>query len=248
MAEQQNQPDNALSAGSPQIQALVRRLGWKHETAIRRIQSALPVPVEQSMYFDITIHFRVGVRPETFARLLRYFNNGQELSDMDLQDRVQGQNLFSNKVAQVAELIFQALSLREEIEDMGFSASLETMSRLVVAYGDETQDIVDLVADNVWEIARGLKIRPSSQSKIMNVILKAIAYHAAETEGQSGMPNPVSAEEIVALLSSLRRSEGWASDDDDAEDIHFFNSRDDRSSKAWSPEPPPQEPDEDDES
>lgn len=208
---------NALVVANPQLQGLAKHLGWKPETAIMRIERALPARLEQNLYLTVMAENPV-VRPETFAKLLRHLNGGQELRDSDMNDRTVGENLTSNRFVDVGDLLGIALSLIEwgkEYGDVGIGS--ETAACLAQAYGEHAEAMLDMIQEHFDIIAEALNMGTVSRPRVLAGFIKAIAFHAANGDKRGGVPNAVSLDEVIAILSNFAQSPDGSDEDEEEE-------------------------------
>ncbi len=203
MTRQQIGTIEAVTAENEKVRDLAKRLRYKPTTLAACIQRTFPSLLEQNIYVLFAGECEKSViRPQTFARLLQHFTNGQELSPADLEDREIGENLIYNKVSDIGDCIEIALSLMEKIDNLDLSTpiSSKTAARLARAYGEDAADILEIVDNELHYIMDelGMRMRPMIA---MTKIINAIALHAAEGEGKGENPNILSADDIIELLS-----------------------------------------------
>ena len=169
----------ALVPSNPRVQLAAKRLNWKPETLVRRIQEALPAVVEQQVYLRVAPSF--GIQPESIAKLLRYHLGSQELQPHDLNDRPAGNNLVNNKFTVAMEFLRETLNLvshRSIYSQIGIS--METAAQLVTAYGEDAPFIVESVVDSIGLIRERLGIRRLSDSRLISLVITFIAKRAAD--------------------------------------------------------------------
>lgn len=197
------QPDGIIVMSKDEkVCALAKRLRHKPETLMARIERSLPALLEQNLYLLLALECEKTVLPGTFANILRYYTNGQELVPADLKDREIGKNLISNKVSSLGDYLEVALSLMGKLDKLDLSTPISsgTAARLARAYGEDAADILEIVDNELQYIIDGLGwiMRPMVA---MTKIINAIARHAADGEGKAGMPNILCADDIIELLS-----------------------------------------------
>lgn len=180
----------ALVPTNPQVQAIAARLRWRAERLIARVKRALPASVEQLLYLQLGESFRI--HPETMATLLREYLGEQTLQSADLEDRSIGRNLYTNKFADVAEFLKNALGmLDKESLDIPFSISARTAAKLAIAYGDHVEDVISAIVSNLNEIAERLRMRHSSEREIIGVAVSFLLTKAMEYTTSRGLPDPL---------------------------------------------------------
>ncbi len=164
----------ALTTSNSRVLLTARRLNWKPETVIARIERALPAVVEQQVYLRVGPSF--GVHPESVAKILRYHLGDQELQVHDLSNRSLGRNLVSSRFTNAMEFLRETLNLlgRRSIYS-SMSISIENAARLVSAYGDDAPAIIESVVDNLGLIRDRLKIRGMGNDRLASFVVTFIA-------------------------------------------------------------------------
>lgn len=149
----------ALVPTNPNVQKLASRLHWKPQTAIDRIQRALPAPMEQQIYLALAGSF--AILPESMAKLLRMFLGHEELELGDIAPRPVGRNLVSSKFSSFAEFLRECLNLLKIItnEYSAFHLSIEQAGFIVLHYGtDNPELLIEMVDNNLEEMCEVLNI------------------------------------------------------------------------------------------
>lgn len=149
----------ALVPTNPSVQKLAKRLHWKPQTAIARIQRALPALMEQQIYLALAGDF--AILPESMAKLLRLYLGYQELQLDDLNPRQVGKNLTYSKFGSFAEFLRECLNLLKIItrEYSAFSLSIEQAGFMVLHYGtDNPELLIEMVDTNLEEMCEVLGI------------------------------------------------------------------------------------------
>ncbi len=176
-------PDSGqLTVASPQVVAVARSLRWRPPVLLRRLQEALPAPVEQRVY--LAVAGEMSMHPETFGKLLRTFLGGQTLQPVDLQERVVGKNLVTSRIAEVGDYLESALALLGKIQAGvdGISISAQSAGKLAMAYGEYAVDIVGQIVEGVEEIREALGIGPEVPRKsVVGVAIRHITNHAHDS-------------------------------------------------------------------
>lgn len=205
----------ALVPGDRYVQALSTRLGWKVDTLIKRTQNVLPQKLEQNIFLSLSVDWRVPIHPETFRDIYLYFTNNQWMSDRDLEDREHGRNEYVNKGETVIEKLSLTLNLLYWQKDVGYSIGWLSAAHMVQAYGDDAEDILCMIVENLLEIMDVLRMK-MSRFKAFAAIVKEIAELAANANGRRSVPSIASAEDVITLLSSFDSDKGsWQNDDED---------------------------------
>ncbi len=166
-----------ITVFTPRVQSVATRLGWKAETVLARVKRALPTRIEQTLYLSVTAEWGV-IQPETLAKLLRYFLNGQKLIEADMQERIVGEET-TNKFVWVANQVVAAVSLMmdcREGAESGIAIGAETAAQLVAAYGEDgAEEIIGIVSENWYRIAEGIGWDYMSEHEATAKIIKAVA-------------------------------------------------------------------------
>ncbi len=194
--------ESPLSKDSEDVKIVSAKLRWKPETAIERVKKALPSPVEQQAYLIIGKEARSGIRPESFKKILRFFQE-RDLREEDMKDRFTPDGYFFNRFEECLDNAIAALSLMEKFEDFGLSAppTYLTAARLVSAYGEEgAEGVLETINNNLSSLVLSIGLKDLKLPKAMAVIVNEVAKRA--TEG-GGRLNAVSEEEIAALFQDF---------------------------------------------
>lgn len=205
MADQERH-DNALarlnemelSSTNPHVRLAAKRLNFKPETLIKRVQAAFPSPFEQRVYVVISRIWKRNAHPETIAACFRYFCSGQDLCLADFRENGRGNTVLENTA--------QTLLLMSR----GF-VSKDVAMRFVERFGDRAEEVYNLIGDNLQTLMRKLGIRTAS-SQAMLGILYAIAY-ADEERPEVLNLDVVTTDDVVMLLGQFE----WPDDDHDVE-------------------------------
>ncbi|MBI2573843.1 MAG: hypothetical protein HYV78_00390 [Candidatus Wildermuthbacteria bacterium] len=202
-------PDGSLSVDGQGVTALARRLKWSPEALVRRIQDALPAPLEQQVYLEVALSLRLrrATLPETFGKIFRELIGERKLTARDLEDRVVGENLVVNTMVEVGDYLAIALELLERFWELGVRSvpTVRVATKLAMAYGEHAVDIVEMVENNLHAILRGAGVRSRLPLPAwMGIILGHIAEHA--TQGGGGVFCVRDFDDVIELLNkySLR--------------------------------------------
>ncbi len=149
----------ALVPANPRVQKLATRLHWKPQTAIARIQRALPALIEQQIYLALAGDF--GILPESMAKLLRLYLGHKELEIEDLNPRLVGRNITHSRFDSFAEFLRECMNLLRIIsrEYSAFSLSVEQAGFIVLHYGtDNPELLIEMVDTNLEEMCEVLGV------------------------------------------------------------------------------------------
>ncbi len=188
-----------LAPSNSKVQAIAKQLGWRSETAIARVKKALPAPLEQGVFVSLVSEARLGMYPESFAEVLRFFAGKQELEEKDLEDIIGPEGYVHNRFEEVVDDVAATMNILGKFDELGIRAmpSALTAARLVFAYGEEgAEGILELVENNLHSLMdsiglKGVRIHPA-----MAIILNEIAA----TSAGANAPNALSEEEIINLM------------------------------------------------
>ncbi|KKT17536.1 MAG: hypothetical protein UV98_C0006G0001 [Parcubacteria group bacterium GW2011_GWB1_43_6] len=201
-----------ISVITPGIQALAVQLGWRPETAVARIKKALPARFAQSAYLAMVDQWGV-VLPESFAQIADYFTRGQGLREADLTNADPG---IRESLEATFDQIAKTVYLVREAREINADISIETATRLVAAYGDEAEKILEIILDAI-PIALAYLPQWKRKSKALTnaTIVKIVAFHACEGAGRGGLVNIVDIDGLVQLISSSAFFEILTDDDEE---------------------------------
>lgn len=190
----------SLVAGDTYVKALSNRLGWKEETLIKRVQAVLPRKLDQELFLAMTVEMQAPIHPETFQKIYHYFTDGQWIS-LGF-DREMGNNLYLNRSERILHQIDLTLNILHWGKEEGFLVSWLCAAHLVQAYGDDAEEILCVIMENLDEIIEERNmIMP--RKKAFATIAFIVANNAANAEEGSSAPNIASAEDILELLSPI---------------------------------------------
>lgn len=144
--------EHGLVPTNPRVQTLAKRLHWKPQTAITRIQTALPAPLEQQIYLALAGDF--AILPESMAKMLRMYLGYQELRLEDLNPRPTGKNTSFSKFNTFAEFLRECLNILKIVakEYSSFALSIEHAGLIVLHYGTDSPELLIELVDNNLEV------------------------------------------------------------------------------------------------
>ena len=151
---------------------LAKRFKWKPETAVRRIQNALPTTLEQQIYIAIAKDF--GILPESLAKILRIYLGYQNLQLEDLNPRQVDKNITYSKFINFSEFLAGCLNLLKVVsqEYTGLSLTINQAAYIVLNYGtDNSELLLDMVATNLDELCQFFELDYHSDSKKLSICL-----------------------------------------------------------------------------
>lgn len=149
----------ALVITNPRVQKLAKHLKWKPQTAVARIERALPAKMEQQIYLALASDF--AILPESMAKLLRLYLGHEQLQLDDLNPRPVGRNLIHSKFITFAEFLRESLNFLKIVakEYTAFSLSIDQAGFMVLNYGtDNPQLLIEMVDTNLEEMCEVLGI------------------------------------------------------------------------------------------
>jgi len=203
-----NIEEHALVPSNPMVQRLARRLHWKPQTAIARIERALPAFVEQQIYLALAGDF--SILPESMAKLLRMYLGHQELQLEDLSPNFVGKNVISSRFSSFAEFLRESLNLLKIIskEYSAFSLSVEQAGFIVLHYGtDNPELLIEMVDNNLEEMCEFLGISNEKPYSIrMRLCIWIVVNKIIPDNRKRGQIDPLDVTEFLGM-SSVRRHE-----------------------------------------
>lgn len=203
---QPRKPDFALTVTHPQVQQLAKAFRWRPQTAIARIERALPAKFEQQIYLVVGSQFRI--LPESLAKLLHLYRARKYFQLQDLEQRPVGKNLVSNPFGQFTDYFAGCMNLWRLVAGE-FSVSflsLELVGRLVLAYGtEEPERIIELLDTNLDECCRILGISTHrSYPERMRLCLWLFVTEILTCCRARGIPDPVNLDDFMAPFRYVR--------------------------------------------
>lgn len=190
-------PQNAM------VQAVATTLRINPERLIVRIQKALPAVVEQQLYLQVGGDFRL--QPESMAKLLREYLGDQELVAADLTSRSLGGNLVSNRFNDVAGFLQQVFGVISK--DLDIPVSMRHAARLVIAYGEHAEEVLDDLIANAEYIRERFKLKTRKTERIVGFGIGFLVDKVLPKMAREGRPHPRTLTEYFereGLSESLR--------------------------------------------
>lgn len=171
-----------LKVTDPKVLKIASKLRLKPATVITKIEKALPAVVEQHMYLERGAEYRI--LPNSLKIILRTFLGERELKYQDLADE---NSIFDS----VEEYLDEVLTLQEKtsLQYDGVNLSMETASKLVLAYGSNTDQIIDSIEANIEELGIRLGMRYRSPEIIMGYAISFLVDDVLEYNQKHGLPN-----------------------------------------------------------
>jgi len=179
-----------IVVSNPAVVEVAEFFNWKPITLVRRVNDALPAVIEQKLYLTVVKDYDSKMQPETFGRMLEYFTKGQNITEKNLESP---ENLLMDKIT-------GALSLFELVKkETGGQIASRTVAKLVDAYGEKAEDVVDLVYGDIFLILERLGWNSVNPKKGASLILKYIAKNATDGNG-SGRVDVVNIDDICGVM------------------------------------------------
>ncbi len=188
-----------LVATNSHVRTLARRLGWKPETLVERVKNSALTEYEQKYYLYLTTRdWKIGMYPETVAKLFRHFNNGQELTPSSFVERA--------SVPRGTMIVWQTFAVFSLVE-RGRLIGVENAARIVELYGhDGAEDVFDLIEENLNEIVEKTGMARMPKKRALAVVFAVIAHGGSDQYGGGIMPNITTAEDVIALMGRFGHS------------------------------------------
>ena len=180
----------ALVPTNSRVQAVARTMRWWAETTIAQIEKNLPAPMEQALYLVLAPEFRL--RPGSLKILLREFLGERELQRTDLARREAGPNLILSRFAEVRDFLQATLSLvdKASLDYVETGISMRDAARLVIAFGDHAEEVIDSLSANLGEIKRRFKMDNRSDARVMGFAIHWLATTVLDESRENGLPEP----------------------------------------------------------
>ena len=122
-----------LTIHDKSVVSLSKAMHWKPKTVIRRIESALPSIPERTIYLAIGGDF--GLRPESFAKILKIYMGATSMKSDELQPPTPRFLSFLEFLTAVLDLVkIQAADYP------GLSLSIDNAAQIVMTYGNENYE------------------------------------------------------------------------------------------------------------
>lgn len=184
-----------LVAQNPKVQAIARSLRTNAERLVVRIKDALPAIVEQQLYLQVGADFRL--QPESMAKLLREYLGDHQLIAADLVSRSIGENLVYNRFSDVADFLQQVFSLISK--DLDIPVSMRNAAKLVIAYGEHAEDVVDDLIANSESIGKRLKLKTHRTERIVSFGISFLTEKVLPKLAKEGRPHPLTLSEYFEM-------------------------------------------------
>lgn len=183
------------------VKGIARRFRWEPTTLIRRVENALPAPVEQQVYLEVGLGYRI--QPESLAKMLKVFREADSLREIDRDWHTVGLNMVKSRFTDILDKIEAALLLIDKTSDAAeYMMSMESAAHLVEAYGEHAEDVLGQIIENLGVVQRLLCISSEVPRKIVGVAVKEIVKTLKGYP--SGKPYPLTIED---MFSGVRQSE-----------------------------------------
>lgn len=183
----------ALVPSNPRVASIAFRLRWTADTVVRRVETALSSPVEQQLYLQVAVGYRI--QPETLSSLLEVFRGTKELQKSDLDQVKVGKNLVMSRFDVILEKVEAALVLLDKTSDNAeYRLSARYAACLVEAYGEHSLEVVGEITENIYLVGKLLKIRRASDRQIVGVAIKVLVEKVLH--GRGSAPLPLTIEEM----------------------------------------------------
>lgn len=195
----------ALVVSNPRVQLIAARLRWKPETAIRRIQKALPSVLEQQIYLAIAPQSgESGLLPESMAKLLRLYLGHQRLELEDIAPGSAGRARFTS----FAEFLGECLNLLKVVtkEYQSFSLKIEHAGLIVLQYGkDDPERLIEMVDNNLEEMCEVLDINNEmGYEKRMSICISVVVTKIIPENNKTGAPDLLDLTDFLNMSSAKR--------------------------------------------
>lgn len=201
-------PDYSLVSTNQRVQALAKRLHWKPQTAIVRIQKALPAILEQQIYLALAPDF--AILPESMAKLLRLYLGYQELTLQDLTPHQVGENLVYSKFSSFAEFLRECLNLLKILsrEYSAFSLSVEQAGFIVLHYGtDNPELLIEMVDNNLEQMCEVLGVNNQHSYSIrMRLCIWIVVSKIIPENRKRGHVDPLDVTDFLEMPSGYRHA------------------------------------------
>lgn len=198
--------EHSLTTANKNIVKISNRFGWKPQTAIIRIQRALPAILEQQIYLAVASDF--AIHPESMAKLLRMYLGFQELKLEDLNPHPIGENLVSSKFACFAEFLRECLNLLKVTtnEYSALGLSVLQVGYIVLHYGTENpQLLIEMIDTNLDELCEVLEINSRhTYSHKMRLCIWLIVNKIIPDNRKRGFTDPLDISEILEMPKCRR--------------------------------------------
>jgi hypothetical protein len=175
-----------LVPANPRVQAIAMSLRINAERLVVRIENALPAVVEQQLYLQVGGDFRL--QPESMSKLLREYLGNQQLVPADMVSRPIGENLVYNRFNDVADFLQQVFNLISK--DLDIPVSMRNAAKLVIAYGEHAEEVVDDLIANSEYLKERFKLKTSRTERIVSFGIAMLTEKVLPKMAKEGKPNP----------------------------------------------------------
>lgn len=193
--------NRSLEPTNLRVRGIAYKMRWNPETVVRRVQNALPAPVEQQVYLEVALGFRI--QPESLRTMLDVFRESDPLRDADRDWVTVGPDMVKSRFTDIVDKIEQALLLVDKTSDASeYMMSMESAAQLVEAYGDHAENVLGQIIENMGDVAERLEIKSEVLRVVVGVAIKALVK--ALKHHPNGKPYPLTIEDMFA---NVRRSD-----------------------------------------
>lgn len=179
-----------LSPLNPAVLSLAKGFGWKSETVVRRVSTALPEKFEQQIY--LTIGKQFSIHPESLAILLKTYRGSNPITASILERKKLGENLVSNSFGELVEYLEECMNLIRIVssQNQAFSMSMELASIVVSTYGKESEHFIDMIDSKLEDCCDflGVSLKRSYAEKMRTCVF-LIATKIFPLLKQRGVPD-----------------------------------------------------------
>ena len=194
------QDKTTLVPSNPRVRSIAYKMRWSVDTVIRRVENALTSPVEQQIYLQVALEYRI--HPESLKKMLDIFRGDHDLQPSDLQQLQVGPNLVKSKFDEITLKVEQALLLIDKTSDTSdYIMSMACAAQLVEAYGDYAEEVVAQIINNMGSVADLLEIKNPNPKLVVGVAISVLVKTI--TDMNFGEPYPLTIEEM------FRRPTEW---------------------------------------
>lgn len=164
-----------LTVAHPVVIDFAQRLGWKPGTLIERIGKYLSGGMEQQLYLVVVRDWDLGIKPDTFAKALKLF---EQVTCLDKPDEL---------------LLYwdYACSAYSACQEAEMHVGWKTVLQLVLSYGANAEELVELIASETFRIREELGW-PRKEVLAARLYLKEISMHPGI--------NILTADDVIDLL------------------------------------------------
>jgi len=198
--------DLSLSVTNHSLRAVAKKLHWLPETAVRRIQAALPAILEQQIYLAVAPSF--GILPESLDKLLRMYLGHEQLELDDLEPHPIGKNLIYSRFNGFAAFLRESLNLLRVIaaEYPDFSLTIEHAGNIVLNYGTDAPELlIEMVDSNLEPLCEVLGLsNKRSYAWRMRTCVWVMAEKIIPRNQKNGIPDILDVSDFMAMASEKR--------------------------------------------